>query len=275
MQLAYLGFEVKDLGAWKAFARDILGVGVEGDVLRTDSRLKRFFLSEGASDDVSFIGWECGLEQFEKLDAPEASKDEAQARGVTRLKKLVDPSGIPTEIVYGASKGEPFKSSLVQSGFVGDDMGLGHIVVSAVDRDKSRAFYSQLLGFKLSDRIVCEVYGYPVDIEFFHGNARHHSVAIGDRQKKRIHHFMLEVRSMDDVGLAFDRALKGGVRIMQTLGKHPNDGMFSFYARTPSGFQYEFGWGGKIVDDATWQTTTYDRISEWGHHPPVAFAEKK
>ena len=85
---------------------------------------------------------------------------------------------------------------------------------------------------------------------------------------------MLEVRSMDDVGLAYDRALKSGVRIMQTLGKHPNDGMFSFYARTPSGFQFEFGWGGRQVDDATWAPTTYDRISEWGHHPPEFLAPK-
>ncbi len=33
-------------------------------------------------------------------------------------------------------------------------------------------------------------------------------------------------------------------RIMHTLGRHPNDRMFSFYARTPSGFQFEVGWGG-------------------------------
>ena len=37
---------------------------------------------------------------------------------------------------------------------------------------------------------------------------------------------------------------------MQTLGRHPNDRMFSFYAKTPSGFQFEFGWGGREVDDA-------------------------
>jgi hypothetical protein len=59
---------------------------------------------------------------------------------------------------------------------------------------------------------------------------------------------------------------------MQTLGRHPNDRMFSFYARTPSGFQFELGWGGRQVDDATWTPTTYDHISEWGHHPPEFLA---
>jgi hypothetical protein len=113
-----------------------------------------------------------------------------------------------------------------------------------------------------------------VNIAFFHANARHHTIAFGDGQKKRIHHFMIEAGSMDDVGLAFDRALRAGVRIVNTLGKHPNDKMFSFYAKTPSGFQFEFGWGARQVDDATWEPTTYDHISEWGHHPPEFLAPK-
>jgi hypothetical protein len=87
-----------------------------------------------------------------------------------------------------------------------------------------------------------------------------------------VHHFLLEVEHVDDVGRCFDRALRSKVPIAQTLGKHPNDHMFSFYALTPSGFQFEFGHGGVIVDDADWQTAVYDRISDWGHHPPLVFA---
>ncbi len=113
-----------------------------------------------------------------------------------------------------------------------------------------------------------ELYGFPVDLAFFHVNPRHHSLAFGGPQRKRLHHFMIEASSMDEVGLCYDRAIRAGVRIMQTLGRHPNDRMFSFYARTPSGFQFEFGWGGRTIDDATWTPTTYDRVSEWGHHPP-------
>ena len=81
---------------------------------------------------------------------------------------------------------------------------------------------------------------------------------------------------MDDVGLCYDRTIRGGHRIMQTLGRHPNDRMFSFYAHTPSGFQFEYGWGGREIDPQTWQSTTYDCISEWGHHPPqIAFRRKE
>jgi hypothetical protein len=64
---------------------------------------------------------------------------------------------------------------------------------------------------------------------------------------------MLEVGSMDDVGRAYDRCLAAGVPIASTLGVHPNDRMFSFYARTPSWFDLELGWGDRKIDDATWE----------------------
>jgi hypothetical protein len=54
--------------------------------------------------------------------------------------------------------------------------------------------------------------------------------------------------------------------------------MVSFYALTPSKFQFEFGWGGRVIgqdEDAAWQTSTYDHISEWGHHPPMVYAPRK
>jgi hypothetical protein len=60
-----------------------------------------------------------------------------------------------------------------------------------------------------------------------------------------------------------------------TLGRHTNDLMYSFYLVTPSGFNLEFGYGGRSVDDATWQIAHYDAASIWGHRraavaaPPV------
>ncbi len=292
LRLGYLGFEVRDLPAWEAFATDVLGLGVSGRGddgslgLRMDAQRQRFVLSEGPSDDLAFVGWEAPDDRT--LDALVARlggagvavtatrPEEAAARRVRRLCRLLDPAGIPLELFVGPEvPAEAFQSPHVRSGFVTGELGLGHLVLSAPDRDASLRFYQDLLGFRLSDRIVCEIYGYPVDIVFLHANRRHHSLALGDRQKKRLHHFMLEVGSMDDVGLACDRAVRKGVRLMQTLGKHPNDQMFSFYARTPSGFQFEFGWGGRKVDDASWQPTTYDHISEWGHHPPQFLAEGK
>jgi 2,3-dihydroxybiphenyl 1,2-dioxygenase len=289
LQLGYLGFEVSAPDAWERFATEVLGLKVGqrleggGFTLRIDSYRSRFFVEPGPKDDVAVIGWQVKDEaalgeitgRLEGAGCPvtRGTEVDQKARGVTALIKFKDPAGTPTEVFWGPEKGAgPFTSELLVSSFVAEERGLGHVVVTARDKKESTEFYQSLLGFRLSDHIVCQYYGHDVDLSFFHANTRHHSLAIGGRQQKRIHHFMLEVSSMDDVGLCFDRALRAGVPIMQTLGRHPNDRMFSFYAKTPSGIQFEFGWGGREVDDATWIPTTYGAISEWGHHPPVAFA---
>jgi len=46
-----------------------------------------------------------------------------------------------------------------------------------------------------------------------------------------------------------------------------NDHMMSFYMRTPSGFDIEYGWGGREVDDSIWQVQYHTSGSMWGHRP--------
>jgi catechol 2,3-dioxygenase-like lactoylglutathione lyase family enzyme len=41
------------------------------------------------------------------------------------------------------------------------------------------------------------------------------------------------------------------------------DGMV--YIVTPSGLKVEYGWGARLVDDATWQVQRHDRGGLWGH----------
>jgi hypothetical protein len=43
--------------------------------------------------------------------------------------------------------------------------------------------------------------------------------------------------------------------------------MTSFYMKTPSGFDVEYGWGARTVDDATWQVVRHEKGSIWGHRP--------
>jgi 2,3-dihydroxybiphenyl 1,2-dioxygenase len=289
-QLGYLAFEVSDLGGWEAFATRVLGLEVArrhpdgAFTLCMDGHAERLFITQGPANDLACLGWETattedlasviGRLRSSGVAVREASEEERAGRAVERLFLFEDPAGNPSEVYYGPARAQAaFQGRTVRGGFVAGDLGLGHAVIRANTKEESARFYCDVLGLRLTDSIVCDFYGHHVDLSFFHANARHHSLAFGDKQRKRIHHFMLEVRSMDEVGLAFDRAVRDGVRIMQTLGKHPNDGTFSFYARTPSGFQFEIGWGSKQVDDATWTPATYDRISEWGHHPPEVFAQ--
>jgi 3,4-dihydroxy-9,10-secoandrosta-1,3,5(10)-triene-9,17-dione 4,5-dioxygenase len=81
---------------------------------------------------------------------------------------------------------------------------------------------------------------------------------------------MLEVHDLDDVGRAYDLVRERGLSLAMDLGRHTNDLMTSFYVRTPSGFELEYGTGGVVIDDDVWHTATYDAPDLWGHHPPAS-----
>jgi len=283
-QLGYLVFEVSDLAAWEEFGAKVLGLqvvdsrGDDGFSLRMDGYRQRFFIEQGPADDLAAIGWEvegpAELEAFARRfrDAghkvTQGSPDEAARRNVQALIRVNDPAGNPNEIFYGPEKAkEPFVSEVVHSGFVADEQGFGHVVVAAKDQDEHEAFYAAMFGLKLSDYIRCEYFGHKIDVTFMHANARHHSLAFGGGQLKRIHHFMVQAKSMDEVGMCYDRFLFSGGMVHQTLGRHPNDKMFSFYGYTPSGFHFEFGSGAIEIGEG-WESTTHGKVSEWGHHPP-------
>ena len=53
-----------------------------------------------------------------------------------------------------------------------------------------------------------------------------------------------------------------------TLGRHTNDRMFSFYAKTPSGVVVEYGWGGREITDPDHVTNYFTEASVWGHRHP-------
>jgi hypothetical protein len=82
---------------------------------------------------------------------------------------------------------------------------------------------------------------------------------------------MLELFNLDDVGQGYDLAMLGSEnapngRVATSLGRHTNDFMTSFYARTPGGFMIEYGWGGRQVDPASWQAVEMTSgPSLWGH----------
>lgn len=280
-QLGYVGFEVSDLAAWETFATEVIGASIAdryddgGFSLRWDGHHHRAFILPGELDDLALLGFECASEADLETtaaalraaghDLTAGTDAECAKRRVAKLYRFREIGGNPAEIYCGPAMADgPLPAGPVRAGFVADDMGLGHCVVRVKDRDAAEQWYCDVLGFKLSDHIQCEIGGFNVDIAFLHVNPRHHSIALGTMMPKRIHHIMWQVGSMDDVGMAFDRCTDRRVPIMQTLGRHPNDKMFSFYAMTPSGFEFEYGWGARNVDD-DWEATTYDHISEWGH----------
>jgi 2,3-dihydroxybiphenyl 1,2-dioxygenase len=284
-QLGYLGIGVGDVGAWERFATETLGLQVSGRdddgslFLRMDEHHHRFTVHPDGKDDLAYVGWQVADEgalrelgyqlQAAGVTVTPGTPEEATARRVAGLLKFHDPNGISSEVYYGPliDARNPFQSPRAIGGFEAGTQGLGHIVIAVDDFDTSLHFYRDVLGMRISDFIRFEMGpGVPVTLAFFHCNPRHHSMAfVAAPLPKRLLHFMLQLKSLDDVGATYYQCQERGLQIASTLGRHTNDQMLSFYVVSPSGFDVEYGWGARTVDDSTWQVQTHEAPSTWGH----------
>jgi 2,3-dihydroxybiphenyl 1,2-dioxygenase len=275
--LGYAGFGSAALDDWRQFGTGLVGLqAVErGNSLlafRMDDRKQRIVIDRSLGEGARFFGWE--VADAADLDALAARLEKhqvkvvaeprtlADARRVGGLISFSDPAGNRLEAFYGAEIAEePFSPGRSISGFRTGPLGLGHAVLTVENIDAVMPFYVDLLGFALSDYIHKPFRAY-----FFHVNGRHHSLALIETGSNGMHHLMVELFSLDDVGQAYDIALSEPDRVSVTLGRHTNDFMTSFYARTPSAFMIECGWGGREIDPSTWQPVEmHDGPSLWGH----------
>jgi 2,3-dihydroxybiphenyl 1,2-dioxygenase len=294
LELGYLGIEVSDMPRWRRFAAEVLGMQVEDGPpdaagqastrLRIDAAPARVLLLQGPADDCVWAGWRvadaqalsdfCARLTQHGLRWQVGTPAELALRSVRGMVHFADPAGNRHEVFWGqAGADTPFASPQVAKGFVTGAGGMGHIVYEVPDPAAERAFAEQVLGLRLSDTILAEpVPGVRIEFAFFHANERNHSFAFGPRPPrpgpvKRVHHFMLEVHDVTEVGRARDRCLAFGQPITMDIGEHPNDRMVSFYAQTPSGIHVEFGCNGLRVDEARWVPQVHQGISLWGHKP--------
>jgi len=290
-QLGYIGFQVSELAAWERYGTEVMGLAVSrryedgGFSLRMDSRESRIFLEPGTADDLCVLGFEAAdLDALERVvgrlraagvAVTQGTPAHAARRGVRRVFLAREPGGVPIELYEGpAMAATPFEPAVYRSGFVAEEQGWGHLALRADDLKETERFFRELIGAELSDRIICKAGALEINITFLHLNARHHSVAFGLGLPKHVHHFMLQVRDFNDVGLAMDRVVDHGYEIIQTLGRHPNDRMIGFYSATPSGFQLEIGWGGRTITEG-WEPEVHPIWTEWGHRPPAMLRGKR
>jgi len=274
--LGYAGFGSDKLEDWQQFGANMVGFQAieRGNSLlafRMDDRKQRIVIDRAMGDGARFFGWEVAdgtaldalAARLESAGVAVAAEPQtlADARRVRALISFHDPAGNRLEAFHGAEVDDtPFSPGRSISGFRTGPLGLGHVVLTVENIEPIMAFYTNVLGFGLSDYIEKPFRAY-----FFHVNPRHHSLALIETGKAGMHHLMVELFSLDDVGQSYDVAL-AEERVNVTLGRHTNDLMTSFYAKTPSSFMVECGWGGREIDPATWQPVEmHHGPSLWGH----------
>lgn len=284
--MAYVVAETTDLNKWKRYAEDVLGMMTTpspdgGLYVRMDERQFRFSVQPGARDAYVVSGWEVpgradfdhALRVLSEAGVTVEMGDVARCRQrcAQQVAGFSDPSGNRHELVWGfKSDFAHFASPTGVSRFVTGAIGMGHTVLPTTEFQKTVDFVTQVMGFGLSDIFNFQPAGEDgptLPIHFFHcNNGRHHSLALaGFPVESGCVHVMVEVENMPEVGRALDRMHAGKVPQTATLGQHTNDKVISFYMRSPSNFDIEYGYGGAVVDWREHITHEFTRVSLWGH----------
>lgn len=286
LELGYVVVGATDIEKWRSFATDVLGMMAidtpEGGLhLKMDGRQFRFLIEKSDTDRLFSSAW-----QVIDADALAEAKDELKTAGVMVIEptdeerkvryvqdffSFTDPAGNRQEIFWGPiSDFKRFVSPIGVAGFVTEGMGLGHVVLPALETfDATDSFWTRTMGFGLSDILRVPLGMTPSGssrIFFYHCNPRQHSMALAEMPSPSgCIHVMVEVNSIDEVGRALDRVQQHQVPMLMGLGRHVNDEMISFYVFTPGMFALEYGWGGLVKDWTEHQVFETTSPSHWGH----------
>lgn len=253
---------------------------------RLDEQECRFLVRRGRAEDVVATGWHVDDHAaFERIEARvrahgvpvvAGTAEEAAVRGVERLVRFPGPKGIAQEIyTTPVRSAEPLR--MPASGFVTGDAGMGHVAITSARPTQVRGYFDTVFDARLTDYIDETISGVKLKIRFLRVNERHHSVAIAgvrglpvDPVRTRVQHLNIQAAGLDDLARSYQRVCELGFDMALSVGQHTNDKELSYYARSPSGFEWEVGWNPVVVDEATWEPGTHQGISIWGGTRPSA-----
>lgn len=287
--LGYVVVETNKFADWRRFGRDAIGMHLDETLsdtmrFRLDDHECRFLLQRGPAEDVTALGWRLDdhgsfdeiVARVSRCGVPvtEGTPEEAELRGVERLVWFPGPNGLRQEIYTAACMASTPLSAAVRGGFVSGDTGIGHVAVVSKKPQQVHGYYERVFDARLSDYIDETISGVKFKIRFLRVNHRHHSVAIAAANRfpvnpirTRVQHLNIQVTELDDMVASYQRVKELGFQMALAVGQHTNDRQLSFYALTPSGFEWEVGWNPIVVNESTWEPTTYQGISIWGHTP--------
>jgi len=289
VHLGYIVIETDKFADWRRFGQDAIGMHYDDTLpdvtrFRLDDNECRFLLQRGPAEDVTALGWQ--LDDHDTFDeilsrvtrhgvpVTEGTSEEAALRGVERLVRFPGPNALAQEIFTRARTSDTPLAMRIGSGFVTGESGMGHVAITSKKPHQMRGYYNTVFDARLTDYIDETISGVKLKIRFLRLNERHHSVAIAavnrlpvNPIRTRIQHLNIQVAELDDMVASYQRVKEHGFHMALAVGQHTNDRELSYYAMTPSGFEWEVGWNPIVIDEATWEPTTYQGISIWGHTP--------
>jgi 2,3-dihydroxybiphenyl 1,2-dioxygenase len=274
-----VGVGMPDRERFAQFSREALGLPAtdspDGTVtyVRADHYQHRIAARTAPFPVLNYIGFDVGgldaLAEWKKkfrdkdIDWRPGTREECLERQVADFIEIKDPDGHPLALSYGFAIGkEPVRYTRDLN-----IVGLGHVLLTVMDTQRSHDFYTEVLGFRLSDWVHIND---AIRLCFLRCNARHHSIAFAPcmpGKSPRLQHVMLEVETLDDVMRSYHFLRASKAPIGMGPGRHPNCHTVHVYVQTPGGFAVEYGWGHRRLDDANHQPIVYPTgtpVDIWG-----------
>ena len=119
---------------------------------------------------------------------------------------------------------------------------MSHAVLNVMDVDKQRAFFCDVLGFRLTDSTA--------RMDFVRCSSYHHSIALARAQGASLNHMAYEVENFDGLMRGAGRMKKHGYKIGWGVGRHgPGNNLFSYFIE-PNGFVTEYTAEVDYIDEA-------------------------
>ncbi len=270
LRLEYVLIGSASMSEWTELAQRMVGArNVERNDAGITLRLRRgtVVVQPADVDAIRTIGWV--VETSADVDAiserlnvwTRTTTEATDARTCSRSPAhliFVDPFGYRHEVAVRGVGVDRSKADVAHA-------ELGHVALAVTHLELATNFYCAVLGLRLTDEIDAERPDGLLQLRFLRCNERHHSLAIFQSDTSALNHVELESDDLIDVCRTYDVMHSNGLATSE-IGQHSNDGTVSFYLRTPSDFKIEYGFGSRVIDDATWKVRKLYETSIWGHH---------
>ena len=152
---------------------------------------------------------------------------------------VIDVAGLNTPDVIA------LKETKTPTGMPFNITKLGHVVLKVRDLERSVKFYTEVMGFRVSDAYPDTMI--PGRMVFMRFNTDHHGVALaggaaGESDNSELHHMAFEVATLDEVLRAREHLIKHNVK-MEFDGRRRAGAQIAVEFRDPDNHMLEIYWG--------------------------------
>lgn len=271
-EIRHVGYAVTDLAAEAAFYRDVWGLKDAGEkdgmlhfaaeghdelyVVRLraaeQQRIDIITLAADSRADVDALHAKVAAYGCQIVFAPRDLDTLGGGYGFRFFSK----DGLPFEISSDVARG----SARDLTRWEGIPQKISHIVLHSPDHQAMVRFFTDVLGFKVSDWLgdfMC----------FLRCNEWHHRIALLPGPAC-LNHVAYDMLGVDDMMRGIHRLKQKGTDIRWGPGRHTAGNNTFSYFTTPAGFAVEYTAELEQVDDATWEAKVHTPapmvMDQWG-----------